>query len=217
MKKVAIVTGASGNLGQAVVNKFISENYTVCGTTHDGKHPDASHAEYFTVDLTNETNASGFITEVTKKHNHIDVGVLTVGGFAMGAIEKTSIKDIYKQYQLNFETTYNVARPLFLHMMQSGSGRIFVTGSKPGLDMQNAKGMIAYALAKSLVFRLAELMNIEAKGKDVFTTVIVPTTIDTPENRKSMPKADFSKWSTPESIAEKIWKSCSENEKILEV
>src|SRR5688500_6084964 len=147
MKKVAIVTGATGNLGQAVVKKFISENFTVCGTTHDDKHTKLSPAEYFTVDLTKETDASNFIAQVTKKHNHIEVGVLTFGGFAMGAIEKTSIKDIYKQYQLNFETTYNVARPLFLHMMQSGSGRIFVTGSKPGLDMQNAKGMIAYALA----------------------------------------------------------------------
>ena len=79
-----------------------------------------------------------------------------------------------------------------------------MVGSKPGLEMKNSKGMVAYGLSKSLIFRLAELMNDEAKGKDVVTTVIVPSTIDTPQNRKSMPNADFSRWVSADAIAELI-------------
>ena len=76
--------------------------------------------------------------------------------------------------------------------------------------MKNSKGTLAYGLAKSLIFRLAELMNEEAKGHDVVTSVIVPSTIDTPANRASMPDADFSKWVTPEAIADVIYFYCSD-------
>jgi NAD(P)-dependent dehydrogenase (short-subunit alcohol dehydrogenase family) len=65
--------------------------------------------------------------------------------------------------------------------------------------------MIAYSLSKSLIFRLAEIMNAESKGKDVVTSVIVPSTIDTPQNRESMPKVDFSSWVKPAEIADTIF------------
>jgi NAD(P)-dependent dehydrogenase (short-subunit alcohol dehydrogenase family) len=94
-------------------------------------------------------------------------------------------------------------------MLLQGSGRIFLIGSKPGLSMKNSKGMVAYGLAKSLIFQLAELMNEEAKGTNVVTSVIVPSTIDTQQNRQSMPDADFSKWVKPEAIADAIYFHCS--------
>ena len=75
-------------------------------------------------------------------------------------------------------------------------------GSRPGANMKNSKGMVAYGLGKSLIFHLAELMNEEAKGTNVVTNVIVPSTIDTPQNREAMPHADFNKWVTPEAIAD---------------
>lgn len=74
--------------------------------------------------------------------------------------------------------------------------------------MKNSKGMVAYGLSKSLLFRLAELMNDEAVGTGVKTVVIVPSTIDTPQNRAAMPGADFSKWQTPEFIADIIFSNC---------
>jgi NAD(P)-dependent dehydrogenase (short-subunit alcohol dehydrogenase family) len=96
-------------------------------------------------------------------------------------------------------------------MLNQNNGRIFIVGSKPGLDARNSKGMAAYGLAKSLIFRLAELMNDEAKGKNVVTSVIVPSTIDTPQNRSSMPDAHFDNWVKAEDIANVIyWHSASE-------
>jgi NAD(P)-dependent dehydrogenase (short-subunit alcohol dehydrogenase family) len=88
-------------------------------------------------------------------------------------------------------------------------------GSRPGLDMKNSKGMLAYGLSKSLIFRLAELMNDEAKGQNVVTSVIVPSTIDTSQNRQAMPDADFTKWVKPEQIARVISFYCSDAATIL--
>ena len=217
--KTAIVTGASGNLGQAVIKKLLAEDYYVTGTiipndsvTINGK---GKNFETAVVDLMQDDLAGQFVDMMVAKHGAVDVAILTVGGFAMGNIINTSTADIAKQYKLNFETTYNVARPVFAQMMKQGHGRIFLIGSKPGSDMNNSKGMVAYGLCKSLIFRLAELMNVEAKGVNVVTSVVVPSTIDTPQNRESMPKADYSKWVTPEAIADVIYFHCSKEGAIL--
>ncbi len=211
--KIAIVTGASGNMGQAVVKKFIDEGYIVIGTVIPNdpvpmNFPD-SQFEKVVVDLMNENDAQHFIDTIVSKYKSIDAAVLTVGGFAMGSIADTKTPDIAKQYKLNFETAYNVAQPVFVQMMKQKSGRIFLIGSRPGIDAKNGKGMVAYGLAKSLIFRLADLMNEEAKGSNVVTSVVVPSTIDTPQNRKAMPDAVFDNWVTAEAIADVIYFHCT--------
>lgn len=211
--KTVIVTGASGNLGQAVVKKFLGEGYRVAGTTLSNDQVlvgfSSQYFEKANVNLLDEENSRQFVESVITKHGSIDAAVLTVGGFAMGKIADTSAGDIMKQYKLNFETAYNVARPIFSQMLKQKSGRIFLVGSRPGINTKHSKGMVAYGLSKSLIFRLAELMNNEAAGTDVVTSVLVPSTIDTPQNRKSMPDADFSKWVSPEAIAEIIYFHCT--------
>jgi NAD(P)-dependent dehydrogenase (short-subunit alcohol dehydrogenase family) len=215
MKKNVIVTGSSGNLGQEVVKKFIAEGYSVIGTvTSNDTAPSgfpADHFEKVVVDLMKEEDAAAFVKSAIEKYKNIDAAILTVGGFAMGKIADTTTADIYKQYKLNFETAYNVARPVFVQMMKQNSGRIFLIGSRPGMDAKNGKGMVAYGLAKSLLFRLAELMNEEAKGHNIVTSVIVPSTIDTPQNRNSMPEANFNNWVKAEEIANTIYYYCSDS------
>jgi NAD(P)-dependent dehydrogenase (short-subunit alcohol dehydrogenase family) len=132
------------------------------------------------------------------------VAVLTAGGYAGGTLQESSLADVSKQYRLNFETAYNVARPVFELMLQQDYGRIFMIGSKAGLDGHEAKGKIAYGLSKSLIFRLAEIMNAEAGHRNVVSTVVVPSTIDTPQNRASMPDADPSRWVKATEIADII-------------
>jgi len=217
--KTAIVTGASGNLGQAVVNKFLEEKYKVIGTVNHSEPAKTTlnnpGFDEMPVDLMDEEKAKEFVNGVISKNKSIDVAVLTVGGFAAGRISETSTADIMKQYKLNFETAYNVVRPIFIQMMQQGYGRIFIVGSRPGLEARYGKGMVAYGLAKSLIFRLAELMNDEAKGHNVVTSVVVPSTIDTPQNRKSMPDAKFENWVKPEAIADVIYFHCTEEGAML--
>ncbi len=217
--KTAIITGASGNLGQAVVKKFLAEGYHITSTVIPNDPVaigiNGKNFQTAVVDLMNEDAAQKFADLIVAGHKTIDVAILTVGGFAMGNIADTKTSDIAKQYQLNFETAYNIARPVFVQMMKQGSGRIFLICSRPGLDMKNSKGMVAYGLGKSLIFRLAELMNEEAKGTDVVVSVVVASTIDTAQNRAAMPKADFSKWVKPEAIADIIYFHCSEQGGVL--
>src|SRR6187431_2885054 len=185
--KTAIVTGASGNMGQAVIKKFIDEGYKVIGTVipNDPVPMDfpADKLDKIVVDLMNEDDSAKFIASVISKYGSVDAAVLTVGGFAMGSVAETKTNDILKQYKLNFETAYNIARPVFVQMMKQNGGRIFLIGSRPGLDATDSKGMVAYGLGKSLIFRLAELLNDEGEAQGVVTSVVVPSTIDTPQNR----------------------------------
>jgi NAD(P)-dependent dehydrogenase (short-subunit alcohol dehydrogenase family) len=210
--KTVIVTGTTGNLGKAIIHKFLAEGHTVIGTTtkktvtsFDGQ----PGFEAYAADLSKEDEVASMMAILLKKYPVIDAAVLTAGGFAMGKIAESGVNDLQQQYKLNFETTYIIARLIFQQMIQQKTGRLFFTGSKPGLDMHAGKGMTGYALSKSLIFRLAELMNEEAKGTSVVTHVIVPSTIDTPQNRSSMPDADFSKWVKPESIADIVYEHCS--------
>jgi NAD(P)-dependent dehydrogenase (short-subunit alcohol dehydrogenase family) len=217
--KVAIVTGASGNMGQAVVKKFIDGGYFVAGTIIPNDQAPMDYPpgkfEKVVVDLMNEDDSHKFVDSMISKHGNIDAAVLTVGGFAMGKISETKTGDIMKQYKLNFETAYNLAQPVFVQMMKQNSGRIFIIGSKPGLNAKNGKGMVAYGLSKSLIFRLAELMNDEAKGKNVVTSVVVPSTIDTPMNRKTIPAGNFDSWVKPEAIADVIYWHCTDEAAVL--
>ncbi len=207
--KTIVVTGFSGNLGHSVAAKFLEEGYTVCGA--DKVKTDQPGIDTSMVDLVDEKAAEAWIKSVINNYHVIGVAVLTAGGFAMADIAGTSASAIAEQYKLNFETAYNVARPVFVQMMKQGSGRIFLIGSRAGLHTGNSKGMIAYGLSKSLLFRLAELMNAEAAGTDVKIVVVVPSTIDTPQNRTAIPDADFSKWQTPDSIAATIFANIKRN------
>ncbi len=176
--KTVIVTGASGNLGQAVIKKFITADYKVIGTVipNDPTPIDfpPDQFEKVVIDLMDEDSSQKFMDSVISKYGSVDIAVLTVGGFALGKIAETKTRDIQKQYKLNFETTYNVARPAFVQMIRQGTGRIFIIGSKPGLSAKNGKGMVAYGLSKSLIFRLADMMNDEAKGNNVLPVSSYP-------------------------------------------
>ncbi|MBC7946352.1 MAG: SDR family NAD(P)-dependent oxidoreductase [Chitinophagaceae bacterium] len=208
--KTVIVSGATGNLGQAVVSKFLEKKFHVAGTIRRMHNTDEHHHANFqpqVVDVKNEEASAEFVQSVIARHGQLDAAILTVGGFVAGNISNTGTKDLITQIDLNFISCYNVARPVFLYMMKQRRGRIFLVGSRAGLDAKDSNGVIAYGLSKSLIFRFAELMNVDGKKEGVHTSVIVPGTIDTPENRKSMPEADFSKWTSPESIAEIIYDS----------
>lgn len=203
--KTVIITGANGNLGSAVTKTFLQKGYRVIITVaNDAMKSDISHhekLEVHVVNLMHEEESKSFVEKVIATHGTIDAALLLVGGFAMGNIAKTSVADIQSQISLNFNTAYHVARPLFGHMMEKGSGRIVFIGSRPALEATAGKGMIAYGLSKSLLFKLAEYLNAEAKGKNVMAAVVAPSTLDTEINRKSMPNANPDDWVKPSALA----------------
>lgn len=202
--KLAVVSGASGNLGQSVVTYFLNQSYNVIGLVRSQSKESVKNYEEMEVDLMDEKATQACVDAILKKYNRIDVAVLTAGGFKSGTIDKTFREDLEHQYRLNFLTAFHFARPALLQMRNQKKGRLFFIGSQPGMDTTKGTNNVAYSLSKSQLFQLANIFNSETKKLDIKTYVIVPSTIDTPENRKSMPNADYSKWEKPEAIAEII-------------
>ncbi len=203
-----LVTGANGNLGLAVVDHLLKEHYdvlTVSGKNAAGILPRDAQLKNVQLDLLDEFAAGEFIDQLMDETNDLQAAVLLVGGFAMGSIEETGRSELDKMISLNFYTAYNIVRPLLSHFQRrSEGGQIILIGSKPGLDASQGTKFFGYSLSKSMIFKLAEFINAEGKGKNITASVIVPSTIDTPANRKSMPDADFSKWVPAGNIAEAI-------------
>ena len=201
-----IITGANGNLGTTVTQHFLDKGYKVIATViNDAAKDDLpahDNLDVRVVNLTNENATADFIASVIEQYKQVHAALMLVGGFAMGNIASSSFSDIEKQLSLNFATAYHVTRPLLAHMLEHNSGRLVFIGSRPAIQPADGRNVVAYALAKSLLFRLAEYINEEAKGKNVTATVVVPSTIDTALNRKNMPEADPEKWVKPEQLAE---------------
>lgn len=217
--KTVIITGANGNLGSAVTHHFLDKGYKVVATiiaeSMRDEMPVHTNLEVQVVDLGNEASTASFISNVITKYKTVDAALMLVGGFAMGNVAATTGADIQKQFALNFETAYHVARPLFQHMMETGNGRLVFIGARPALEPAQGMNLVAYGLSKSLLFKLAEYLNAEAKGKNVVATVVAPSTLDTPLNRKSMPDTNPDIWVKPSALAEVLEFVVSDNSSVL--
>jgi NAD(P)-dependent dehydrogenase (short-subunit alcohol dehydrogenase family) len=209
-----LITGANGGLGVSVVQFFLEKGFRVIAIVAraEGKKDITPHPalDIQVVDLSDESATASFIAGTIAAYHTIDAALLLVGGFAMGGVAETTGAGLAKMFTLNFETAYFTARPLYAQMLEQGQGRLIFIGSKPSLDPAQGKHVLAYALSKSLLFKLAEILNADARGKDVVAHVVVPSTIDTPANRKDMPDADVESWVRPEQLAEIFYFICSE-------
>src|SRR5678816_4744691 len=124
-----LITGASGNLGRAVVDQFLMQGHRVIGLVIPGDNIplDIRHTLFtkVEVDLGNEDQTRSVVEEQVKLYGGIDVAILTAGGFAKGNIAETGSEQILQQYKLNFETAYHASRSIFLYMLEKKKGRIF--------------------------------------------------------------------------------------------
>lgn len=199
-----LVSGANGNLGTAVVDILSDSGKKVFGlysskeTLNSDERPHPKEA----VDLLNAEKANEVVNRMKSEMKSINGAVLTAGGFAMGKLEETSADDIHEQIKLNFDTAFNLVKPLMANMEKGG--QIFLIGAKPALNTNEIKGKLAYGLSKQLIFTLADVINSDTKSHGINCSVIVPSIIDTQPNRESMPDMDFSDWVKPEEIAESI-------------
>jgi NAD(P)-dependent dehydrogenase (short-subunit alcohol dehydrogenase family) len=207
-----LITGAGGSLGKACVQEFLKKGHHVIAILSPGKKLDAKSesSSTYNANLTDEEDTHKTIKQIISDHGQIDIALLLVGGFAMGSIKETNSAQVKKMIELNFNTTFHVAQKIFKQMTKQKNGRLVFIGAKPSLEPKAGKGLIAYALSKTLIFKLAELLNEEGKDNNVAATVIVPSVIDTEANRKAMPKVDPNNWVKPEEIAEIIEFATSE-------
>lgn len=186
-QRIVMVTGAAGNLGRAVADAFEELGATLVRL--DIKDVDLRDAQS--------------VKQVLERHERIDVLCNIAGGFRMGpAVHETSDADWDFLFDLNAKSVLHMSRAVVPVMLRAGGGKIVNVGAYAAL--KGAAGMGAYVASKSTVIRITETMAAELREKNINVNCVLPTIIDTPENRKAMPNADPRRWVAPADLADVI-------------
>ena len=206
MKKNIIITGASGFLGTTVTKKFANDNVYAVIAQNDNDELIKEHChEIYRTDVSAQDQIQNTIDDISKEAKSIEAAVLIVGGFAMGSFGEITSSEIQEIFTLNFETAFFSSQAIFNKMKEQNSpGHIFLIGARPGLKPAEGSWATAYALSKSLMVPLSEIINAEGKNVGIKCSVLVPSIIDTAVNREAMPDSNFEEWVKPEAIADTI-------------
>jgi NAD(P)-dependent dehydrogenase (short-subunit alcohol dehydrogenase family) len=212
---VVFISGATGALGRAVAAHFERQGarLAVVGSRKaslEAAFPDlaAKHVK-LAADLTDAYAAGAAVAEAEQKLGRIDALCAIAGAFHMGEPVHATPPDAWSTMtRVNVATFVNVARATVPGMIARKSGKIVTVGSIAAL--KGGAQMGAYAASKNALMRLTESMSAELKGNGINVNCVLPSTIDTQENRKAMPKADFSKWVVPDDLAAVIGFLCSD-------
>ncbi|MBR0901601.1 SDR family oxidoreductase [Bradyrhizobium liaoningense] len=201
--KVIIVTGALGALGKVVANTAQTRGARVAGIDHAPSQAQATpdSIEIGGVDLSDATQAKTAVEAAAKHFGRLDALINIAGGFAFETVGDGDVATWQRMHALNVLTALNASRAALPHLAASRAGRIVNIGAVGAL--QAGSGMGPYAASKAGVHRLTEALANEWKGK-VTVNAVLPSIIDTRANRADMPNADFSKWVTPQELAEII-------------
>lgn len=208
--KVAIITGASGALGCEVVRAFLNADAKAV-TTHRNadklrqlqEHIGRTDFHSVQTDVQVSTQVKAMVDEVHAKFGRIDILVNCVGGFLGGVpIADTTEEQWQQMFDINFKSALLCSRAVLPAMIKQKSGRIISIGSKGGL--QGTAGMSAYSASKAALINFTQTLAAEGKAYNITANAVIPSMIDTPENRAAMPKANFENWVTPESLANVI-------------
>ena len=207
--KVIIVTGAAGNVGSAVARLLASRGAKVAAVDTLGppltavmatlENP-SRHLPIPEVDLTDPTACDSLVARVVHTLGGLHGVATTVGGFAMGKLAETSLDQWDAMFSLNVKTTWNIYRAAAPVLKAAGGGSLVGIGSVAGLH--GSSQMAPYAATKSAVMRLTESLADELRPDRIRVNAVLPTTIDTPQNRAAMPSADTTRWVKPTEVAE---------------
>jgi NAD(P)-dependent dehydrogenase (short-subunit alcohol dehydrogenase family) len=195
-----LITGASGGLGAAVCKAFQETGATVIGAARNWPEPETFLT--LSIDLTTAEGCDAMV-EQALKHGPIDALIHILGGFGGGEpISAMSDKTWDGMMTLNLRAAFCAMRAVLRPMTAEKYGRIVAVGSRAAVEP--LPNFAAYAVSKAALVALVK--NVAAEGKDLGITanVVLPSTIDTPANRKAMPNSDFSRWVSPESIAKTL-------------
>jgi NAD(P)-dependent dehydrogenase (short-subunit alcohol dehydrogenase family) len=195
-----LITGASGGLGTAVAKVFQESGATVIGVARSWPEPVSFLA--LSVDLTTAEGCDAMV-EQALAHGPIEALVHILGGFGGGhAVAETSDKTWDGMMTLNLRAAFCAMRAVLKPMTAAKYGRIVAVGSRAAVEpMPN---FAAYSVSKAALVALVKNVAAETKDLGITANVVLPSTIDTPLNRQAMPKAEFSRWVKPESIAKTL-------------
>jgi NAD(P)-dependent dehydrogenase (short-subunit alcohol dehydrogenase family) len=213
MARSALITGGTGGLGTAVVERFLEDGWQVMVPWvaeeelerlpgRDGLH--LVHADLF------DAEAARAVVEAAAADGDAPLRAVVnlVGGFAAGPrVHETPIEDFEAQFRLNLRPTYLVTQVAIPALIDAGGGSVVCVSTRAAL--QPFSGAAGYAASKAAVLTFVKALAIEYRDDGVRANAILPSVIDTPANRASMPDADHSKWVQPQEIADVVAFLCS--------
>ena len=199
MTRTLVITGGHGVLGRAVLEAAEADGLNVAVIDHArGEAVPEGVLELGGVDLTDSGAAERAMAAVVERFGRIDALLNIAGGFVWQTIEDAE-PAWDRMYALNVMTALNATRAALPHLRRSDEGRIVNVGANGAL--KSAAGMGAYAASKSGVHRLTESLAEELKSTSVTVNAVLPSILDTDQNRKDMPDADPAKWVQPADLA----------------
>jgi NAD(P)-dependent dehydrogenase (short-subunit alcohol dehydrogenase family) len=205
MDRTAIVTGGTGGLGSAVVARLLDDGWRVVVPWIVERELERVQRrdglDLRQADLSDAAAVSDVVAAAANDQAAPLRGVVNlVGGFAAGGrVHETPLEEFEKQFRLNLRPTYLVTQAALPSMIEAGGGSIVCVGTRAAL--QPFPGAAGYVSSKAAVIAFAHAVAIEYKNDGVRCNAILPSVIDTPANRASMPNADHAKWVKPAEIA----------------
>jgi NAD(P)-dependent dehydrogenase (short-subunit alcohol dehydrogenase family) len=214
--RTVIVAGGTGALGASVSRAFLATGARVVVTYRKQEEFDALAKQAgvglsgVSIDMTDEAAVARFTAETESKSGAIDALVIAVGGYAGGKqLWETDIATYELMLSLNLRAAFVMTRAILPGMIRQNRGAIVNVASKAGYG--HAAGAAVYAASKAGVMALFDSLAEEVKPYNINVNSIVPSIMDTPANRRAMPKADFNQWPKTDDIAKVVVYLCSED------
>jgi NAD(P)-dependent dehydrogenase (short-subunit alcohol dehydrogenase family) len=208
---VVLVTGASGALGSAVCRAFDDAGATVCGTDVQEPGPDTEldrgEVSFYRGDLTDESQAEQVVSGVVDAHGGLDA-LCNIAGMWQGGdpIEETDVGTFETVFDVNLKTMFLASKFALPHLQDSGGNVVSVSARA---SLEGGEGDGPYRAAKAGVRLLTETIAEENRG-EVRANAVMPSVIDTPQNREMLPDADHDSWVDPADIARVLLALCSD-------
>jgi len=216
--RIAIVTGGTGALGQSIVLRFLRAGATVgvpWFVAEEWAALQAAAGEARArlsgrkIDMADEAAVTAFVAEASGTATRVDVIVNAVGGFAGGDLASTPLAEWRRMIDLNLTSAVVGCRAVLPGMRAARWGRIINISSRAVVPPLG--GFIGYTVAKSAVIALTQALAQEERPHGITVNAVLPSTMDTPGNRRAMPDADRSTWVSTEAVADVIAYLASES------
>ena len=215
-KKVALITGANGGLGNFVTEAFLATCATVVGVARSIQPSAFADPKFVAIpaDLSKGEATKETVEAAIQRFEKIDILVHVMGGFAGGElIDNTDDATWDKMMNLNLRSAFNICRAVLPHMRKVKRGRVIAIGARSAVEPKAY--LSAYCASKAALVSLIRTVALEGKDDGITANVILPGTMDTPANRTDSPSADFSKWVPPVKVASlALWLTSEEASQI---
>lgn len=207
--RVVMITGAAGNLGQAVARAFVRSGAQVILVDRTAERLETTFRELdanrmlLAMDLLDGTQVDQAVREVLRQTGRIDVLCNLAGGFSMGQrVHDMRDADLDALFGINVRSMLNAVRAVVPSMLDAKAGRIVNVGALSALRGNALMG--GYCVSKDAVIRLTESMAAELKEQGINVNCVLPSMIDTPDNRAAMPDADATRWVDADALADVV-------------